>query len=374
MASVKYRCAACGGEYPVDTPVFRCAACGGFLEVDGAGIFPRSELKNRGRGIWRYFEAFGLPAGAVRVSMGEGGTPVVTRRFDGESLRLKLDFMQPTGSFKDRGASVLLSLASNLGVKEVCEDSSGNAGAAVSAYGAAAGIRCAIFVPGYTPEDKVTQIRMYGAEVIKVEGTRQDTNEAAVKRAGECFYASHLWHPFFTAGLKSAAYEIWEAADGEVPDTVVVPVGSGGFLEGLYLGFDSLVRAGYADRMPRMIGVQSAACTPIHTAFIQKRDDYADIEAGVTVAEGIAVQRPPRSRAVLSAIAKSGGRTVAVDDGEIMEAARRLSGSGIYVEPTSASTLAGWLKLDPVERRNALLVLTGSGLKATGRYGHAGSA
>jgi len=365
---VKYRCSACGRNYRVDERLYRCG-CGGFLEVDGAPLFEKAELKDKKKGIWRYQDAFGLPDGILPVSMGEGGTPLVTRRFGGISCRLKMDFIQPTGSFKDRGASVLLTLVNYLGIKTVCEDSSGNAGAAVSAYAAAAGIRCTVYVPGYTPAGKIAQIQMYGAEVVKVPGKRQDANEAAVKSSSVIFYASHLWHPYFVMGLKSAAYEIWEDLGGGVPNTVVVPVGSGGFLEGLFAGFESLVRAGYAEGIPKIIGVQAAACTPIHTAFIEKKDDYADISVGVTVAEGIAVQRPPRARAVLSAVRKSGGYTVVVKDEEIIDAARRLSGSGIYVEPTSASTLAAWLKLDREDQKSAVLILTGSGLKATDRYG-----
>jgi threonine synthase len=168
--------------------------------------------------------------------------------------------------------------------------------------------------------------------------------------------------------LQSAAFEIWEDLGETLPAAVIVPVGSGGFLEGMYLGFDSLVRFGYAKKLPKIIGVQASACAPVHTAFVNSRNECADVHTGVTVAEGIAVPRPPRARAVLTALRKSGGYTVAVEDSEILDAARSLSGAGVYVEPTSASTLAAWRKIRSEDRENALLVLTGSGLKATDTY------
>jgi threonine synthase len=358
----------CGNTYPLREKIFRCG-CGGFLELHGVSPFDKSKLKLRKRSMWRYGESFGLPDDSAKISIGEGCTPIIEKDLEGFSLRLKMDFMQPSGSFKDRGASVLVSFLSQMGIKDICEDSSGNAGAAVSAYAAAAGIHCTVFVPSYTPESKITQIRMYGAEVVKVPGKRQDANDAAIEKSSTSFYASHLWHPFFVISLKSAAFEIWEDLGETVPPVVIVPVGSGGFLEGLYLGFESLVRSGHAKNLPKIIGVQSSACAPIHTAFVNGRNQYEEISAGETVAEGIAVSRPPRAGAVLTALRRSGGYTTTVEDGEIIDAVRQLSRAGVYVEPTSASTFAAWKKIRSDDRKNALLVLTGSGLKATDTYG-----
>ncbi len=341
---------------------FRCD-CGGFLEVEVEKIFPKNKLYKRDTSIWRYREAFGLPEGLATVSLGEGFSPVIKRVVEGTALYFKLDYMQPTGSFKDRGASVLMTLVKSLGVQSVVEDSSGNAGAAVSAYAAAAGIGCTIFVPGYTPEGKLVQIQLYGSEVVKVPGKRQDANDAAIRASDKSFYASHLWNPFFPIGLQSSAFEIWEAFDGDTPGSIVVPVGSGGYLEGLFLGFKRLKDAGYINRIPRIIGVQAEKCQPIHRAFIDGLDSYAEIEVDVTVAEGIAVQKPPRASAVLAAIRESGGKTISVSENEIIESLGKLFKLGIFVEPTSASVFAAWYKLEVAERENALLILTGSGLK-----------
>ncbi len=361
-----YTCFSCDKQYPLSDRRFRCE-CGGFLTLPATDFFDRDALAGRDLSIWRYREAFGLPAEAKPVSLGEGRTPLVRRRIGGQEVAFKLDFLQPSGSFKDRGASVLMTLVKWLGVPTVVEDSSGNAGAAMAAYAAAAGVRCTIFSPDYTPDGKLTQIRLYGAQVVKVPGTRQDTNEAAIKAAEAAFYASHLWNPFFAQGLASAAYELWEQMHGEAPSAVIVPAGSGGYLEGLFIGFRALIRAGYARTMPRLIGVQADHCAPLHLAWKVGLRDYAPIEPQPTIAEGIAVQRPPRAAAVLAAIRASGGCTVGVSEAEIVDATRTLFGLGLFAEPTSAATLAGWRKLSAAERDGAVLILTGSGLKQTQR-------
>jgi threonine synthase len=240
-------------------------------------------------------------------------------------------------------------------------------------------MECTVFVPGYTPVGKTVQMRMYGSNVVKVPGKRKDANDAALEAAGKVsgvgesptsrgFYASHLWHPYFIMGLESAAFELWEDLNRTAPDTVILPLGGGGYLEGIANGFAALRKTGYADRVPKLIGIQSERCKPLHEAFVRGMDDSAEIEAEVGIAEGIAVQRPPRARAVLEAIRSSGGYTVAVNEGEILGAARSLARMGLYAEPTSAVTLAGWRLLDRKDREGAVLILTGSGLKATAKY------
>ena len=360
-----YTCTSCRTQYPIDPRRFRCD-CGGFLTLPPPEPFP-VDLSTRGQTIWRYRESLGLPVQAESVSLGEGLTPVVSETIEGSRVCLKLDFMQPTGSFKDRGASVLISLLKSLGVTEVVEDSSGNAGAAISAYAAAAGMRCRIFSPDYTPQGKLTQIASYGAEVNRVAGTRQDTMAAAIQAAEAGGYAGHLWHPYFAAGMRSAAFEVHEQFPKLLPRVVVVPVGSGGLLEGLYSGFRALHEWGYTDEVPALVGVQASGCAPIHTAFSRGLDKPADLTPTNTLAEGIAVGAPPRGRAVLQAIRESGGCTIEVDDNQVLAALGLLFGKGLFVEPTSAAALAGWLQLPPELREGALLFLTGSGLKETAK-------
>jgi threonine synthase len=363
-----YTCFSCHRQYPITDRRFRCD-CGGFLAIESSDFFTREALAERDFSVWRYREALGLPAGADPVSLGEGRTPLVQRHIAGQDVAFKLDYLQPSGSFKDRGATVLMTLVKFLGIAQVVEDSSGNAGAAMAAYAAAAGIDCTIFSPDYTPDGKLVQIRLYGAQVEKVQGTRQDTNDAAIRAAETSYYASHLWNPFFGQGLATAAYEIWEQMAGRVPPAVIVPVGSGGYLEGLSIGFRALVQAGYAAAMPRLIGVQADHCAPLHLAWQRGLNDFVSIEPQLTVAEGIAVQRPPRAPAVLAAVRGSRGRTVGVSEDEILDATKSLFNLGLFAEPTSASVLAGWRKLPPAERDGAVMILTGSGLKQTKRLG-----
>jgi len=363
---MKYKCYLCQKSYSVTPKIFKCE-CGGFLNVEQGRIFPKQELEKRNTTIWRYREAFGLPEDLEHVSLGEGHTPLIMRQIDGNKVLFKMDFLQPTGSFKDRGASVLISVVKTLGIKEVVEDSSGNAGAAISAYSTSAGIACTVFVPDYTPEEKLTQIKLYGAKVVKVPGKRQDANDAAIRASKNFFYASHLWNPLFVSGTQSAAFEIWEELGEKVPPLVVLPVGSGGFLEGLFMGFRLLFESGYSRNIPRIVGVQAQNCQPIHSAFTEGLENYPEVKVKTTIAEGISVQRPPRARAVLKAIRDSNGYTVSVSENEIIKSLRILLSMGIYVEPTSASALAGWHKLSSLEREGAIVILTGNGLKESNK-------
>jgi len=362
--TMKYICSSCQKTFPIGDRIFRCT-CGGFLRVKWAGLFSKKDLERRDRSIWRYREGFGLPEDVQPVSLGEGRTPIVGRHFEGADLTFKLDFLQPSGSFKDRGASVLLSLAKSLGVSHLVEDSSGNAGAAVSAYAAAAGIRCTVYVPDYTPAGKLIQMKLYGSEVIRVPGKRQEANRAAIGASEKSYYASHLWNPYFIMGLQSAAFEIWEQCGRVLPPRVIVPVGGGGFLEGLHSGFAALRNAGHVKDIPRLIGVQAEKCPPLHRAFQEGLPDYRAMEADTTVAEGIAVQKPPRGRAVLQALRESGGWTVGVTEEEILSGEKALFSMGFFTEPTSAAALAAWRKLPPEEKDGSLIILTGNGLKET---------
>ncbi|MBV9777168.1 MAG: pyridoxal-phosphate dependent enzyme, partial [Acetobacteraceae bacterium] len=166
-----------------------------------------AEIDAERRGLWRYRAALPLPD-AAPVTLGEGGTPLLARALHGATALLKCEWMNPTGSFKDRGASVMLSLLRAQGVRAVLEDSSGNGGAAVAAYAAAGGMAATIMAPASTSPAKLVQARAYGASLELVPGTRQDTAEAAMRRAEEVFYASHNWHPFFLHGTKTLAYEL----------------------------------------------------------------------------------------------------------------------------------------------------------------------
>ena len=360
-----------GQTYPLSEPRWR-ADSGHYLNLaPGPGLKPR-DIDPARRSVWRYARA--LRVGAEHaVSLGEGWTPLLAGDWHGAPVRYKLEFMMPTGSFKDRGMTVMVSYLKSRGVTHVLEDSSGNAGASLSAYAAAAGLTCRILVPETASPPKIAQIAACGAEVVTIRGSRQDVTEAALRESARIFYASHNWQPFFVEGTKTLAYELWEQAGFRAPDNVVVPLGYGSNVLGAERGFDELVRSGEIARRPRLFGVQAARCAPYAAAFRAGVEHLVASEIGPTVAEGIATPRPTRVADVLRAVRDTGGSIVAVEEAEIVQALRALARRGLYVEPTSAVAAAGLSRLLTAgvirPQEDTVLVLTGSGLKASATIG-----
>ncbi|WP_281375968.1 pyridoxal-phosphate dependent enzyme [Pseudonocardia pini] len=296
--------------------------------------------------------------------MGEGCTPLLTRDFAGMEVGVKPEWFNPTGSFKDRGTTVMISVLAAQGVAAILEDSSGNGGSSVAAYAAAAGIGATILTPASTSSAKVQQSRAHGAAVDLVPGTRQATADEAVRRSATTCYASHNWHPYFLQGTKLLAYEIWEDLGFTAPDAVVLPCGAGSLVLGCRLGFDELVAAGEIPRPPRLLVSQPEHCAPLVRAF----HGLPEQDPRPTVAEGTAIARPVRAPEVLAAVRATGGDMVAVPEAEIGPATMELARTGLYAEPTSAQVLPALRAfrargaLDPGER--VVTVLTGSALKA----------
>ncbi len=351
------RCAACGTAASDEPGAWRCR-CGGPWRLEPVGAVPAlAALSRRPASLWRYRES--LPATGPPVTLGEGMTPLLPSR-DGR-LRFKLEATNPTGSFKDRGAALLLTALAGAGVDEVVEDSSGNAGAAIAAYSARAGIRATIYVPEATSAAKLAQIEAYGARVVRIGGTREDVACAAQRAPG--VYASHYWQPAFFHGTKTVAFELWEQLGGQAPDWVVAPVGHGTLLLGLALGFHELETAGRIPRRPRLGAVQAAACAPLAGPALGRPAGDGD-----TVAEGIRIRAPARAGEIAAAVDESGGRWAVVDEGEIRAAWARLAREGLFVEPTAAvAPAAAWRWLERGELPASAVVvvpLTGHGLKA----------
>ena len=326
----------------------------------------RHQIDAGERSLWRYRAA--LPFAVEQpISMGEGCTPLLARTLYGGAALLKCEWFMPTGSFKDRGASVMLSLLRAQGVRSVLEDSSGNGGAAVAAYAAAGGMAATIMAPASTSPAKTVQMRAHGATVELVPGSRQDTSEAAMRFAGDTFYASHNWHPFFLHGTKTLAYELWEDLGFRAPDHVVIPCGAGSNVLGCEIGFSELLRAGQIDRMPKLWAAQPAHCGPIAAAALGRLPG----EIRPTMAEGTAIAAPIRLPEVVQALRTSGGGGVLIEEAEIAAAMLGLAKTGIYVEPTCAQAAAAYSKLlsaGSIGRGDVtVLVLTGTGLKATPR-------
>jgi len=301
--------------------------------------------------------------------MKEGFTPLEEIEFDGNRTLVKIDYLFPTGSYKDRGATVLMSKMKEWGVQKVVEDSSGNAGSAIAAYCARAGIKCEIYVPQHTSSEKIVQIQAYGATLKKVEGSRERTAEVAMEAASKIPYASHCWNPFFLHGTKTFAFEVWEQMGWKAPDVLVLPIGHGTLFLGVYMGFRELKEAGIIKRIPRLVGVQSAFCAPLYQAFKKGWRETRSIEKEETVAEGIAISEPVRGRQILEATQEADGEILTVTEKEIGMALMEMGRKGHFIEPTSAATIAGLKKYLRKKRRRETIVstLTGTGLKSVGK-------
>jgi threonine synthase len=360
-----------GALYPLDRPRWR-GDSGAHVNLGDAPGLARGGIDTSVSSLWRYRKALLVDA-AGAVTMGEGWTPLVPGEWDGAQVLYKLDYLMPTGSFKDRGMTVMVSYLKSRGVAEVLEDSSGNAGASLSAYAAAAGMRCRILVPETASYPKIAQIAACGADVVTIKGSRQDVADAALAMSSDIFYASHNWQPFFAEGTKTLAYELWEQLGFRVPDHVVVPVGYGANVLGCDRGFSELLRNREIPRVPRIHGVQAENCAPYYAAFRAGTEQYTPVTVKPTIAEGIASSKPTRMREVLAPVRASGGEIVAVTEDEIVRALAALAKKGHYVEPTSAAAAAGLSQLVARgvirEHETTVLVLTGSGLKASDRIG-----
>jgi threonine synthase len=358
-------CADCQQTYPLNTRHWHCQ-CGGVFELkDGPG-FVRDKIQTKEPSLWRYRAMLPVDRDEHIVSLGEGFTPLIKTDVYGLKIHCKVEFLSPTGSFKDRGTAVLISVLNSLDVKTVVGDSSGNAGASLAAYAARVGMASEIYVPASASPPKRAQIAIYGAKLIKVEGPRREAALAAQKAATRgAYYASHYYNPFTLQGLKTIAYEVWEQLGGRGPDNLVLPAGHGTLLLGAYQGFTYLLEAGLIDRLPRLFAVQALGCAPLYEAYRQGADEVSSVEEGETLAEGIRIPYPVRGKQILAAIRQTGGTVLAVDDERIERAHRELAQRGLYVEFTSAAPVAALKELHHTIIADQITVvpLTGSGFK-----------
>lgn len=359
-----------GRTYDIKTPRWRSDMGRPLMITDLPGL-RRDQIDRDERSLWRYRAALPVQVSSP-VSLGEGCTPLVAREWGGMRTLFKLEWFAPTGSFKDRGATVMISTLRQQGVEHLLEDSSGNGGAAIAAYAAAAGLKAKILVPASTQPAKTVQMRAYGAAIELVPGSRQNTADEAVRQADRIFYASHNWQPFFLQGTKTLAYELWEDLGFRAPDNIVIPTGAGSNVLGCDIGFSELLRAGEISRLPRLFAAQPENCAPFHAAFSAGDASTTAIEVKPTIAEGTAIAVPVRPREVLAAIRRSLGGTVAVSERDITKASLRLPAStGLYAEPTCAMAAAALTKLHAAgtirDGEITVVLLTGTGLKATQR-------
>jgi threonine synthase len=303
------------------------------------------------QGLWKFNPQLPVFNKENIVSFGEGYTPVVKELWHQKQVSFKLEYLFPTGSYKDRGATVLLSKIKELGIKKIIEDSSGNAGCAIAAYAAKANIDSEIYVSSMASPAKIKQMKGYGANVIVINGSREDVAEAAKKAAQHAYYASHSYNPFFFEGTKTFAYEVWEQCP-EMPDEIIFPVGNGTLIIGTYIGFTELMAAGLITQIPRLSAAQATHCPGLSNQNIN--------EFKTTVAEGIAVKNPVRKMLIQKILGQTNGLYYAVNEEDILKEHQLLHKNGYFVELTSAVATAA---LQQSSGNKVMVPLTGHGLK-----------
>lgn len=355
-------CVRCGNLYPKNTDPFICD-CGGYFDYQEFPIYVHRD-DNR-LGVWSYFGSVDQADRSSIVSLGEGGTPLLPIQLEDQQLWLKMESLNPTGSYKDRGTTTLVSHLKERGISYAVEDSSGNAGASFAAYCAKGSIRCKVFVPESASGPKRTQIEMFGAELVRVPGPRSEAAKAVINEVKTgVVYGSHAFMPFGLPGIATIAYEIVEQL-GEVPGRIIAPVGHGGLLYGIMRGFESMESSGFLTKQPFYIGVQSENCAPITRGFESRKLTPEVISAGETIAEGVKVANPVRGEAILSRMQHGKGIMVKVSEVDLQQAYQQLARLGIYCEPTSALAWAGAKFVNIEKHTPTVAVITGSGYKSS---------
>lgn len=373
-------CFACGRRHAADRLVNLCS-CGGPLravyDLDGvAEHLTRSGLADRPKGMWRFRELLPLPDGVEPVSLGEGDTPLLdaprlAAQIGVKQLWIKDEAVSPTGSFKARGMAAAVSMAKALGAAKLAVPSAGNAGGALAAYAAAAGLEAHVFMPADCPAANRLECELAAAKVTLVDGLIGDCARLIAERkdAEGWFDVSTLKEPYRVEGKKIMGYEIAEALGWTLPDVIVYPTGGGTGLIGMAKAFDEMEALGWiGPRRPRFVCVQAAGCPTIVRAFEAGAAHAAPVENAHTVAAGLRVPAAIGDFIMLDILRRSGGTALAVDDAEMIRDAKILSSStGVCACPEGGAGLAalrrlrdtGWLPADA----SILVFNTASGLK-----------
>jgi len=346
------RCIECGREYAPDEVVYTCE-CGGLLEIAyNLDDIDPSTITAPGRlCVWKYRSL--LPVRREPITLLEGGTPLyrcneLERELGIRELYVKHEGMNPTGSFKDRGMTVGVSKALELGMEVVACASTGNTSASLAIYGARANIPAVVLLPsGKVALGKVAQALMHGAKVLSIQGNFDEALELVRQLCeSEGFYLLNSVNPYRLEGQKTIAFEVAEALGWHVPDCVVLPVGNAGNISAIYKGFRELRDLGITESVPRMCGIQAEGSKPIVEAFAARALEITPEPTPETVATAIRIGNPVNAKKALSAIYESGGYAVDVSDEQILASQRALAQrEGIGVEPASAASVAGLKKL-----------------------------
>ena len=378
---VELECSYCGAHEDAARAASTCPVCGKVLlaryDLEAAAATLRKEtLAGRRTDMWRYIELLPVVDGANIVTLGEGWTPLLRAERLGKALGLSALYLKdegsnPTGSFKARGLSAAVSRAKELGLTELVIPTAGNAGGALAAYCAAAGMRATVFMPRDAPAANQLECRLHGARLELVDGVISDAGRHAAAAAEEhgWFDVSTLREPYRLEGKKTMGFEIAEQFGWELPDAIVYPTGGGTGLIGIWKAFDEMETLGWIDsRRPRMVAVQAEGCAPIVHAFEAGSEFAEPIANPHTIAAGLRVPAAIGDYLILRTLRESGGTAVAVSDDAIREAVGLVAReAGILTAPEAAATVAAvpeLLERGAIERdERVVLLLTGSGLK-----------
>ena len=374
------RCTACGKVIPAEPDITTCPHCGGILDIEyDYDLIRESAEKNpfstrQDRSMWRYMEFLPVEGKGSRPLLRAGGSPLyraeaLGRKIGLPNLWIKDDGQNPTASLKDRASAMAVIKAQEAGRTTIACSSTGNAASSLAGNAAAAGLSTYIFVPSRAPKGKVAQLMMFGATVVLVEGSYEDTfriSAEAIDRWG-WYNRNAAINPFLMEGKKTVSLEIAEQLGFVMPDYVAVSVGDGCTIGGVWKGFKDLYGAGLIDRLPRLISVQASGCCPINTAAAAGTMDWVPQEEN-TLADSIAVGVPRNPVKALRAISESNGVIVNVSDEEIMAAMRLLGAhAGVFAEPAGATGTAGVKKAVEMglieENASVVSIVTGNGLK-----------
>ena len=377
--SFHLECIDCGAKYDPDHVIYNCDRCGGLLSVeyDLSEIPENLDLlwKERALNVWRYRELLPIKREDMKISLGEGGTSLnrcirLSRDLGLRNLFVKNEGENPTGSFKDRGMTIGVTKALEMGMRKVACASTGNTSASLAAYAARAGIECIVLIPsGKVAFGKLTQAIIHGAKVIQIRGNFDEALKIVRKIClSHPIYLLNSLNPFRLEGQKTTAFEIRDQLGGEIPDKIVVPVGNAGNISAIWKGFVELRELGLIEDTPQMIGVQAEGAAPIANSLGKGLSKVEFVDNPETVATAIRIGSPVNWKKAVRAVKESNGLVEKVSDEEILEAQRILARSeGLFVEPASAASIAGLIKLVKrglIEKDELVVcILTGHGLK-----------
>ncbi|MCS3900688.1 threonine synthase [Methanococcus voltae] len=373
------RCRECGKEYDVDEIIYNCE-CGGLLEIkyDLEKIkneVSKEQLRERRSGVWRYLEYLPVKDTNKIVSLWEGGTPLykcdnLAKKLGLKELYIKNEGANPTGSFKDRGMTVGVTRANELGAPVVGCASTGNTSASLAAYSARSGKKCIVLLPGgKVALGKLAQAMFYGAKVVQINGNFDQALVMIKNLALENkLYLLNSVNPFRLEGQKTIGFEICDQLDFEAPSTVILPVGNAGNISAIWKGFKEFKETDLIDSLPKMIGIQAEGAQPIVKAYKAQKDNINPEDNPETIATAIRIGNPVNAVKALEAIYQSNGLAEFVSDEEITAAQKLLAQTeGIFVEPASASSIAGLIKLldmGAIDKEGKIVcITTGNGLK-----------